>query len=358
MNADLIIIGDQSGWSCFRAAPRPATCGLDIDVPLMMSNSRPWLPGGATAASTSTPGALTSGFRMSPPPAVSGPSDEKSAIRGAGLPYEIAAAEKLAVAVAGAASRYALIASPAVAATCTVGTMCRIASVVVALAGTLVLARIIPAAPAACAAAALSTRTLPPRSQMMILPVTFAGSSTSSLKQRRTDSAGAPARPAADDRINGFEGTARVSEAPVYVAPLPSVIVPVPPRPCELAATVVIHGLGCATCEAPLVLPAEAATYTPASAANRNATSTGSRKFVRVPLIEKLITSTPSATAWSIAAMLSELAQPPSPASSQQTLYAAMRARGAIPLIFPNPAASPVAWMPLLPPAVEAVWLP
>ena len=77
-----------------------------------------------------------------------------------------------------------------------------------------------------------------------------------------------------------------------------------------------------------------------------------------MPLIEKLITSTPSATAWSIAATLSELAQPPSPASSQQTLYVAIRARGAMPLIFPNGAASPVAWMPLLPPAVDEVWLP
>ena len=109
---------------------------------------------------------------------------------------------------------------------------------------------------------------------------------------------------------------------------------------------------------APSVLPAEAATKTPASAAKRNATSTGSRKLVRVPLIEKLITSTPSATALSIAAMLSELAQPPSPASSQQTLYMAIRARGAMPLILPSGAASPVAGTPLLPPAVEDVWLP
>jgi hypothetical protein len=57
------------------------------------------------------------------------------------------------------------------------------------------------------------------------------------------------------------------------------------------------------------LLPAEAATNTPASAANRKAISTGSRKLVREPLIEKLITSTPSATAWSMAATLSVVKQ-------------------------------------------------
>ncbi len=34
MSADLIIIGDQSGWRSMRSAARPATWGLDIDVPL------------------------------------------------------------------------------------------------------------------------------------------------------------------------------------------------------------------------------------------------------------------------------------------------------------------------------------
>ena len=53
------------------------------------------------------------------------------------------------------------------------------------------------------------------------------------------------------------------------------------------AAIVVIHGLGCATVEAvgPL-LPAEALTYTPASAANRNETSTEFVNAVDVPEIE------------------------------------------------------------------------
>ena len=103
---------------------------------------------------------------------------------------------------------------------------------------------------------------------------------------------------------------------------MPSVIVVVPLRGCVVAATVVIHGDGCATVLAagPL-LPAAAATKTPASAALKKATSTTLVKNVEVPPIEKLITSTPSMTAWSIAATLSELKQVPRPAPlSKQTL--------------------------------------
>ena len=73
------------------------------------------------------------------------------------------------------------------------------------------------------------------------------------------------------------------------------------------AATVVTHGLLCATVVAPgPLLPAEVATKTPASAAPKNAISTGSTELVRLPEIEKLITSTPSAVASSIACTLSE----------------------------------------------------
>ena len=68
ISADLIAIGDQSGWSCLNSAAMPAMCGADIDVPLNRSNSRPRCPGGATAARTSTPGAPMSGFSRSPRP--------------------------------------------------------------------------------------------------------------------------------------------------------------------------------------------------------------------------------------------------------------------------------------------------
>jgi predicted alpha/beta hydrolase family esterase len=65
------------------------------------------------------------------------------------------------------------------------------------------------------------------------------------------------------------------------------VTVPLPSRLCVPAAVVVIHGLGCATVAAvgPL-LPADALTYTPAAAANRNDTSTELVKFDVVPEIE------------------------------------------------------------------------
>ena len=63
--------------------------------------------------------------------------------------------------------------------------------------------------------------------------------------------------------------------------------VPLPSRLCVPAAVVVIHGLGCATVVAagPL-LPADALTKTPASAAFRNETSTEFVNAVVVPEIE------------------------------------------------------------------------
>jgi hypothetical protein len=68
-----------------------------------------------------------------------------------------------------------------------------------------------------------------------------------------------------------------------------------------------------------------------------------------------LITSTPSATAVSIAAARSEVNPP---ASFQRALYAAIRARGAIPLTTPRSTPKIDASTPALPAAVEAVWVP
>jgi hypothetical protein len=94
-----------------------------------------------------------------------------------------------------------------------------------------------------------------------------------------------------------------------------------------LAATVVIHGEALSSVDAPgPELPAEAETKMPADAAPKKAASVGDTVVVaEPPPMEKLITSTPSATAWSIAATRSEFAQPSSsvePASGplQQTL--------------------------------------
>src|SRR5581483_1794558 len=150
-----------------------------------------------------------------------------------------------------------------------------------------------PTPPACWTARLLLTRALVPRSQTTIFPATFAGSSTAcpplstSAKHSRSAVAFAPVRPAAVELINGLEPTALANEAPWYVTPVPRVAAPRPSRLCVPAATVVTHGLGCAT--VPLVgplLPADADTKTPASAAFRKAISAASRKFVEVPLIE------------------------------------------------------------------------
>src|SRR6266516_3061755 len=91
--------------------------------------------------------------------------------------------------------------------------------------------------------------------------------------------------------------------------------VPRPSRLCVPAAVVMIHGLACATVAAvgPL-LPADALTHTPAAAAFRNASSTLFVNDVVEPEIEKLIASTPSVTAWLIAAEVSMLLHEPADA--------------------------------------------
>src|SRR6476646_5307465 len=92
------------------------------------------------------------------------------------------------------------------------------------------------------------------------------------------------------------------------------VSVPWPSRLCVPAAVVMIHGLGCATVGpevAVFALPAEAVTTTPAAAAFRNETSTEFVNAVVVPLVEQLMTSTPCAAAWWMAAVVSALLHEP-----------------------------------------------
>ncbi len=81
-----------------------------------------------------------------------------------------------------------------------------------------------------------------------------------------------------------------------------------------VAATVVIHGEPWSRVDAPgPALPAEADTKTPAAAAPRNAWSVSETVLSAAPPpMEKLITSTPSATAWSMPASRSEVAHPSS----------------------------------------------
>jgi hypothetical protein len=83
--ADRAAAGDQSGCACFSSANRPATCGLDIDVPAIAWNSSPatW-PGsgnGDAAARIWMPGAVMSGLMMSRADGL-GPRDENRVIDG------------------------------------------------------------------------------------------------------------------------------------------------------------------------------------------------------------------------------------------------------------------------------------
>src|SRR6478752_1176689 len=85
MRADLISAGDASGRSPRYSAPRPATCGDDIDVPDMMPHVGLSFGPLSVAARIATPGAETSGLMTSLPSARIGPRLEKPAICGVGV---------------------------------------------------------------------------------------------------------------------------------------------------------------------------------------------------------------------------------------------------------------------------------
>ena len=138
--------------------------------------------------------------------------------------------------------------------------------------------RIMPTPPASLTARLLSTRALTPRSHSTILPVTLAGSSVP-MKHSRTCGRRRHRPGPAFDRVDQRRRTARPGRRRRRCTW----------RRCRasrtwwtgrswvLAATVVIHGRLCATVLAPgPLLPAEAATNTPAAAALKNASSTGS----------------------------------------------------------------------------------
>src|SRR3954470_20046529 len=124
MIADLISDGSHVGWSALTSAPMPAMCGEAIEVPDRKSNIRPWLLGGATAATTSLPGAAMSGLRMSPPVVVDGPRDEKSVISGtwgAAASSACVSGTIFAGAAAPADAMYALTAAPSTLLMCVEG---------------------------------------------------------------------------------------------------------------------------------------------------------------------------------------------------------------------------------------------
>src|SRR6478735_6021352 len=206
-----------------------------------------------------------------------------------------------------------------------------------------------PAAPPCLTLKPFSTRPLPPRWQATILPAKIPGGAGASQSTRLYG--------AAEDSTTGSGPAPAVMEAPspVNLSPLAAVSVSVlaNSRVWVEAATVVTHGERWFAVEAPgPSLPAEAATNTPAAYASRNASSTGSVDGSVPPEIEKLMTLTPSRTAWPTARVESELKQPAGP----QTLYSITQAPGAMPASGPRSTPKTGAEATGLPAEVEVVW--
>src|SRR6478735_3366695 len=288
MMADLTAAGDHVGFLPSSSAPEPAMCGDAMDVPDRKPNVSPLKPTGETAASTATPGAVTSGLSRSPLDARVGPREENSAIcgTGGGSAPVVSVAFRLAVMPGVAFTTSLIFGSP----TWTVGTLCRSASSEPGVR----LTRTMPTPPARLTSALLSTRATTPRSQTTILPATLAGSS-----ELGAHSAASVARAAAvftsTASTIGLESTSLLMTlAPANLLPSDSSAVPRRVLSNVEAATLVIQGPAWLTVEAVgPELPAEAATKIPAAAALRNARETASTVELLFPEMEKFSTSTP-----------------------------------------------------------------
>src|SRR5688500_5466314 len=100
-----------------------------------------------------------------------------------------------------------------------------------------------PTPPAFLTARLLSTRALTPRRQRTILPLTCPALSLLfpvALEMQRSPFG--PGATTAASTMPTAPDVPRVTEAPSYVAPLPSAIVPARNRLCVFAPTVVTHG--------------------------------------------------------------------------------------------------------------------
>ena len=109
--ADRTAVGDQVGFLLRIRAAIPAMCGVAIEVPDSRSHRLPSWFAGETAASTSTPGAMMSGFSRSPPLLGDGPREENAATAGASA-LTCTPADSAPVGPA-VPAMYALIAAPA-----------------------------------------------------------------------------------------------------------------------------------------------------------------------------------------------------------------------------------------------------
>ena len=217
----------------------------------------PPLFGGATAAMTSTPGAMMSGLSRSPPPARAGPRDEKPATIGAliGTWQHVGDGRRR----AGAVSAYALIGAPATLSTWIVGTEWKSALSELRAA----LNSIMPTPPALSTARLLSTRALAGepaalaehdlagdlrRVETGVMPLLAMSVRVGEALRTATGRTGEAGVDRVDQRSRA---DTRPTPTPWYDAPLPSVTVLTVLRSWVLAATVVNHGELCATVLAP-----------------------------------------------------------------------------------------------------------
>ena len=205
------------------------------------------------------PGAVTSGFRKSPP----GPRDENDVIAS---PCQVVFVPwvKLAVAPGWELSQLSRTSVSGLS-MCTVGSQ----RLSVMTSSGVALYRIMPAAPPCLTEKPLSTR-FGPRWQATIFPENNPGGA--GLRHSGSLYGGADA-----STTGSGEETPPVIDAPLIDGPPVRVIVDWKVRLCVEAATVVTHGPRWSVVLAPgPELPADAATKTPAAYASRKASSTGS----------------------------------------------------------------------------------
>uniref|UniRef100_A0A0A9G8X3 Uncharacterized protein n=2 Tax=Arundo donax TaxID=35708 RepID=A0A0A9G8X3_ARUDO len=167
-----------------------------------------------------------------------------------------------------------------------------------------VLTRIMPAPPACFTAAPFATRALLPRSQSTILPATLSGSSSPCMQSRE------PQSPAYTTGNIEFRGSPAYRDTPPKTRPSPRTTSAGNSRSMVDAPTVSIHGAMLTAVYSPgPELPAEQETTIPLLIAWKAPMAIESRKKLGAyPLAptEREMTSTPSATASSMAARMSE----------------------------------------------------
>src|SRR5215217_409426 len=270
--ADLTAAGVHRGCLLNTSAPKPAMCGAAMEVPDIKPNCAPWLPIVETPARTFTPGAAMSGFSRSPPEARLGPREENPASCGAGAGGSPVRSPLTRLTVnAGLASSLDLSSRLFGAFTCTVGSTWLSASSELLVRFT----RIIPTPPLFWTSWLLAVLSTTPRSQTTTLPATLAASSEPGPQRFGLV---APAAAAAAATTTGLPATSDfMIEAPRYSEPSETLTVPSSSLGKVDAATVVSHGAAWLTVETVgPELPAEAETKTPAAAAFRKASATGS----------------------------------------------------------------------------------